>query len=132
MYGEIGKIAGEMKVGEIYGPLRTPEGYSGFKLLDEKEAEITNPAPYEQVQDSVKLQLTAQKYFSKMSGEAAKLADKYGVQVNEKTLLDVKTSEINMFAYRYMGFGGRMIAVPISAPFYEWYFEWQKNKKDLP
>jgi parvulin-like peptidyl-prolyl isomerase len=132
MYGEIGKIAGELKVGEVYGPLTTPEGYSVFKLLDVKEEEIVNPAPYEQVKDSVQLQLTANKFYSKMTEEAMKLADKYGVEVDSKALDDVKVTEINMFAYRYMGFGGKITAVPVTAPFYEWYNEWKKNKKDLP
>lgn len=132
MYGEIGKIAGELKVGEVYGPLTTPEGYSVFKLLDVKEEEIVNPAPYEQVKDSVQLQLTANKFYSKMTEEAMRLADKYGVEVDSKALDDVKVTEINMFAYRYMGFGGKITAVPITAPFYEWYNDWKKNKKDLP
>lgn len=132
MYGEIGRIAGEMKVGEVYGPLTTPDGYSVFKLLDVKEEEIKNPAPYEQVKDSVQIELTANKFYDRMTEEAVKLADKYGVEINSKALAETNVTEINMMAYRYMGFGGKLTAVPITAPFYNWYQEWKKNKKDLP
>jgi hypothetical protein len=37
-----------------------------------------------------------------------------------------------MFVYRYMGFGGKMTAVPVIAPYVSWYEEWKKINKTLP
>ena len=37
MYGDIGRIAATMNIGEIYGPIKLPEGYSIFKLIDKRE-----------------------------------------------------------------------------------------------
>jgi parvulin-like peptidyl-prolyl isomerase len=34
--GEIGKIAAGMETGEIYGPVKVPEGYSIFKLINKR------------------------------------------------------------------------------------------------
>ncbi len=36
-YGELGKIASQMSIGQIYGPVKLDEGYSVFQLLDKKE-----------------------------------------------------------------------------------------------
>jgi hypothetical protein len=37
-----------------------------------------------------------------------------------------------MVVYRYMGFGGRILAVPMTTPFIEWVEKWQKSKDSLP
>ncbi|MCK7521995.1 MAG: peptidylprolyl isomerase [Ignavibacteriales bacterium] len=37
MYGDIGSIAAQMNIGEIYGPIKLSEGYSVFKLIDKEK-----------------------------------------------------------------------------------------------
>jgi hypothetical protein len=37
-----------------------------------------------------------------------------------------------MYAYRYMGFGGRIAAVPATLPFIEWYKPWKNGEKIVP
>ena len=61
-----------------------------------------------------------------------KLANDYGVSINENVLKSIKTTYIVMFAYRYMGFGGRIVAVPMVPPFSEWVNPWLKSNKNLP
>ena len=38
-HGEIGRIAAELELGEIYGPIKLDEGYSIFKLIGKREPE---------------------------------------------------------------------------------------------
>ena len=132
MYGEIGKIASSMKIGEVYGPLKVPEGYSIFKLIDKKQNQKSEPKPFEDVKTEMKKNLSYKKYNDVLTDYTVKLADEYGVSVNEDALKNVKVTNIPMFVYKYFGFGGRLPAVPLASPFHEWMKEWKENKQELP
>ncbi|WP_337873481.1 peptidylprolyl isomerase, partial [Ignavibacterium sp.] len=43
MHGEIGRITASMEVGDVYGPLKVPEGYSIFKLIEKDTAYVEKP-----------------------------------------------------------------------------------------
>ncbi|MCX6151151.1 MAG: peptidylprolyl isomerase [Ignavibacteriales bacterium] len=132
MYGDIGRISSSMEIGEVYGPLKLPEGYSIFKLIDKKDASKEEPKPFEDIKDDVKKNLMASKLQNSIVNYTVKLANEYGVSVDETVLKQIKVTYIVMFAYRYMGFGGRIVAVPMSPPFNDWVNQWLKSKKDLP
>lgn len=128
MYGEIGRIAAEMNVGDVYGPLKTEDGYSVFKLIGKKKEDA---AP-EDGKGAKKNSMTAkdlktQKYLQKLTNYTASLAKSYGVTVNEDVLNSVDALNMNVFAYRYMGFGGRLMAVPLTVPFSSWVEQWKKQ-----
>lgn len=130
MYGEIGRIAGQMNVGDIYGPLKTEDGYSVFKLVGRKKEDIA----LKDGKDAGKNGMTAkdlmtQKYLQKLTGYTASLAKSYGVTVNEDVLTSVDALNMNIFAYRYMGFGGRLMAVPLTVPFTNWVEPWKKQQE---
>jgi len=128
-YGEIGRIAGEMEVGDIYGPLKTDDGYSIFKLIGKKEATDNLAKPFEEIQGELKKQLKIEKLSEKMIDKTVELANKYGVSVDEQLLKSVQASNLSMVVYRYMGFGGRILAVPYSAPFTNWVQKWKQENK---
>jgi hypothetical protein len=132
MYGDIGRIAGNMNIGEVYGPLKVPEGYSIFKLIGKKDERKEELKPFENVKDDVKKNLMAQKLEESVINYTIKLANDYGISINENTLSQLKVNSLVMFAYRYMGFGGAITAVPMAPPFNEWYNPWLKSKKGLP
>jgi hypothetical protein len=131
-YGDIGRIAGTMDIGEVFGPLKVPEGFSIFKLIGKKDEKKEEPKPFEDVKDKVKDDLKAAKLQKSVVDYTVKLANEYGVTVDENVLKSIKTTYIVMFAYRYMGFGGRIIAVPMEPPFSEWVKPWLNSKKNLP
>lgn len=131
-HGELGRIAATMKVGDIYGPVKLPEGYSIFKLIDKKEESVAQTDDFEKVKNSVKQNLYSFKYQRNIVNYTAKLADEMGVTINEDAMTKLQLNNLTMIAYRYMGFGGRITAVPIMAPFYQWTEVWQEKKKDLP
>ncbi|MGE5352393.1 MAG: peptidylprolyl isomerase [Acidobacteriota bacterium] len=128
MYGEIGRIAGEMKVGDVYGPLKTEDGYSIFKLIGKKTDKVglkDNKAGKSSSMTSK--DLINEEYLQKLTRYTATLAKSYGVSVNEDALNSADALNMNIFAYRYMGFGGRLMAVPLTVPFSNWVEAWKKQ-----
>ena len=127
MYGEIGRAASNMKIGETYGPLKVPEGYSLFKLIGKKEAQKVPIKSFDQNKDKIKSALFAKRleyYFNKYT---TKFANKFGFTADLNLLKSVKVTNINMFTHRYMGFGGVIAAVPYTDPEYNWIDYWKKN-----
>jgi parvulin-like peptidyl-prolyl isomerase len=130
--GEVGQIAKDLAVGEVYGPLEIENKYVIFKLIDKKEEVINLPKEFDEIKAEIKKELKGQKLSNKMIDNTVKLANKYGVTVNEKLLFNLPVTNYNMLVYRYMGFGGRLLAVPLTPTFIEWVEQWQKSKQDLP
>lgn len=132
MYGDIGRIASQMNVGEIYGPIKLPEGYSIFKLIDKKIPERDSSLSVEEMKDEIRKSLTLKKLKEFFIDYTVKLANKYGVEINEQMFASLQVQNMNMFVYRYMGFGGRITAVPMAIPFTEWFLPWKESMKQIP
>lgn len=133
-YGEIGKIAASMQVGDIYGPLKVPEGYSIFKLIEKDTAYVEKPKSFEQVKEQYKQDLAFQKAQMKLTDYTYNLAMKYNIELNISELDKIQVTRLPSFGIRNLGFGGKIIAVPILAPNVEWAYRWihQQNKKVIP
>lgn len=134
MHGEIGRIAARMQVGEIYGPLKLPEGYSIFKLIEKDTAYLEKPKSFEQVKEQYKFDLAFQKSKMKLNDYTYNLALKYNIELNLNELDKIKTTRIPSFGIRNIGFGGKLTAVPILAPNYLWAYRWIQThgKKVIP
>jgi parvulin-like peptidyl-prolyl isomerase len=134
MYDEIGKTAERMNIGEIFAPIETKDGYSIIKLLDKKiERPDSNIVQnFEDLKDKIKAELRQKKFDKERDKLVSTLAQKYVKNINMDLLKSVKVTSLNMFVYRYMGFGGRMTAVPMISPYISWYEEWKKINKSLP
>jgi parvulin-like peptidyl-prolyl isomerase len=128
-HGEIGRIAATMNVGDVYGPLKLKEGYSIFKLIDKQDEKIIPPKPFEKFKDQYRQDLTYQKLYKKMTDFTYGLAVKYGVSLNLENLEQIKVTSLPSFGMRFLGFGGKMTAVPIIAPNVEWADQWIKNQQ---
>lgn len=130
--GEIGRIALEMSVGEVYGPLKVKDGYSIFKLIDQKK---NVPAENKVISaDSlkfIKTKLALGKMDELINKKTVELAEKYKVEINPNLLSKVEVSPINTFTYRLIGFGGKIAAFPITVPMYEWFKDYN-TKKEIP
>ena len=131
MYGDIGRIAATIKVGEIYGPLKTPNGYSVFKLIGEKNTQKPL-APFSELKSKLKKEYLGIKRSKFFINYTVQLANKYGVSINQNILSSLKIKDLNMYAYRYMGFGGQIAAVPETLHFIEWFKPWKEGKKIVP
>ena len=127
-HGEIGRIAAQMKIGDIYGPLKLDEGYSVFQLIDKKEDTTSYSKSYPDVKNEILMKLTLSKFEKYVNEYNAKLANKYGVEINEDVLKSIDNIFMNLVVVKYMGFGGEIFAVPYTEQYSGWYDIWQKNK----
>jgi len=130
MNKELGEPASKMNKGEIFGPFPVTDGYSMIELLEKRVADSTTLQSFSEVKDVVFEQVRIQKLQEKFDGYIASLAKKYEVQINESVLNSVELNPIQLFTYRYMGFGGRITAFPYTTPQYKW-FEIFKQKEEL-
>jgi hypothetical protein len=128
MFGEIGEIAHKLNVGDVYGPIKTTEGYSIIKILD-KRTDSTK-ATFESVKDIIKHGLFSQKSYKLLNEKTAELAKKYGIEIDFTNLKSLKLTNINMFTHRFMGFGGKIAATPFTNSLYQWYEIYKKLKTD--
>jgi parvulin-like peptidyl-prolyl isomerase len=128
-YGEIGRIAGGMEIGDFYGPLKVPEGYSLFKLIDKRnESEFITD--FDKVKDKIKMQLKYEKFSKLIIDKTIELANKYSVEINQELLKSLEVTNTTSVFYRYLGFGGRLLAVPMTIPNYNWVKPWLEQ--DMP
>jgi parvulin-like peptidyl-prolyl isomerase len=130
-YGEIGRIAGGMEIGDFYGPLKVPEGYSLFKLIDKRnESEFITD--FDKVKDKVKIELKYQKFSKLIIDKTIELANKYSVDINKELLESLEVTNTTSVFYRYLGFGGRLLAVPMTIPNYNWVKLWLEQETPSP
>jgi parvulin-like peptidyl-prolyl isomerase len=129
-HGDIGRIAASMNIGDVYGPLELKEGFSVFKLIDKQEQRTAAPEqPYEKVKNKYRQDLTYQKLYRKMTDFTYSLSVKYGVSLNLDLLEQIKVTTLPSFGIRFLGFGGKMTAVPLLAPNVDWAEQWIKNQQ---
>jgi len=126
-YGEIGRKAALMQIGDTYGPIKVPEGYSLFELLDRKEIVDMSLNNYEAEKERIKVELRHKKYSDALIKKTVELANKYDVQLNDEALSSIKVLNTATVVYRYFGFGGRLLAVPMTVPNYLWVQPWQEQ-----
>lgn len=131
-YGEIGNIAKDMKVGDIYGPVQLQEGYSIFKLIDKQEEHSVPPVPFEKVKDDYARELSYKKVKVKMDKLTVNLALKYRVEIDFNKFHSIRVTTTNSFGMRFLGFGGKITAVPMLAPNNDWVPQYLKLKEINP
>lgn len=130
MNKELGDRAVQMNKGEIFGPFPVKGGYSMIELLDKRVADSTTLQSFTEVKEVVFEQARIQKLQDKFDNYVASLAKKYDVQINESVLNAIDLNPVQLFTYRYMGFGGRITAFPYTTPQYKW-FKIFKQKEEL-
>lgn len=131
-YGEIGRKAATMSIGDMYGPLRVEEGYSLFELIEKKKSTIFSFENFEQEKENIKVELRHKKYSDALIKKSVELANKYGVEVNEAALKSVEVLNTTTVVYRYFGFGGRLLAVPLTQSNYLWFEQWLEQTSFTP
>lgn len=132
MYGEIGRIAATLEIGDVYGPLKVPEGYSVFKLIEKRKEKTIPPQPFEQVKSEIERNLRVKKIRTKLNSFTTQLAIKYGLNINYELLNSLEVTNINSVGFRTLGFGGRTTAVPMITPNVDWVESWLNSLKVVP
>ena len=85
-YGEIGRKAALMKLGDMYGPISVEEGYSLFELIERRESTSFSFDNFEKEKEKIKVELRHKKYSDALINKSVELANKYGVDVNESCI----------------------------------------------
>ncbi len=132
LYGEIGKIAATLEPGERFGPLRVPEGYSIFELIEKRKPEEDLNQTFGEVKESIASIMTRDRSDRIISRIIAGLADEYPISIDYEALDATGVTQIQMFAFRYFGFGGRYPAVPMLDRQTGWIFEGIKDQMIIP
>jgi parvulin-like peptidyl-prolyl isomerase len=128
---EIGSIVTAMDIGEIFGPVRLAYGYSIFKLLDVKEDSVFLTDDFEQIRTEVGRELGYLKKQNSFNKFIANLATKYDVKINFDLLKSVIVTSHQSIIYNYLGFGGKVLAVPLLNVNMEWVPEWQGKPESI-
>jgi hypothetical protein len=131
-YGIANEIITELEEGEIFGPIKTAKGYMIFKVNE--RAKITDSLMLKimEEKDQIYQNLYTKKLNKLIDDKTAEYANKYGVKISEDFILSENYSKVNIFVHRYMGFGGRIAAVPFTTPSYKWYYLWKVHSKINP
>lgn len=133
LYGELGRIAGTLETGDIYGPLVLNEGFSVFKVIGKKAGYTEKPSKtYEQVKAEIKNKLLAQRLEGVMNTYTAQLGIKYGIKINREVFNKIDVTNINSVLMRKLGFGGTISASPMIAPNTGWVEIYNNLKLSLP
>jgi parvulin-like peptidyl-prolyl isomerase len=131
-YGEIGRKAAMMNIGDMYGPITVEDGFSLFELIDKKENISFSFNNFEQEKENIKVELRHKKYSDALINKSVELANNFGVDVNDAALSSVEVLNTTTVVYRYFGFGGRLLAVPLTQSNYLWVEQWLEQISVTP
>ena len=131
-YGEIGRIAAQMEVGEMYGPIKIQEGYSLFELIDKKEVNDLPLTNYNSEREKIVEELKNKKLYESIINKTVEIANKYNIEINEQVLNSVEVLNTTTVVYRVFGFGGKLLAVPMTFPNYNWVEPWFQQTEVNP
>lgn len=126
-YGQSAYTITELDTGQIYGPIKTNSGYSLVKVIERSTIPDSTKAKIEKQRDNVYQKLFYEKLNQLLEEKTVELANKYGIVISEDFIYSENYSNVNLFAHKYIGFGGRIAAVPFTTPFFKWYYRWKTN-----
>lgn len=129
--GDLWKALTNMKIGEVYGPLKLEEGFAVIKLVDKREGKKEQVESFEEAKPQLKGIMQTKKMYNELENSTAKLAVDNNIQINEKVLNSIKVNMLNIIVFRRFGFGGQQLAVPYTPNFSGWYEKYEELKKSL-
>lgn len=116
----VGMLAARLQVGERYGPVRDSTGYVYFELLERRDSVTPGDTTAAAKFRDARAELMSLKARRQVSLFLAKTGQERGFEAYTDRLSRVQVSNVPMLTYRFLGFGGRMFAVPFVDPQVEW------------
>lgn len=127
LLGYVGSVASDLKLNEVYGPIRRNNAYTILQVVEKKEANDSLKLSFNQIKDQIKSEMRWAELKEKLNKITAKLAENNNVKIYSNVINQIKKTDIPMFVHRLMGFGGRIAGVPLVTPFSGWVKEMNKN-----
>lgn len=81
------------------------------------------------VPDTTKKLSTERLLQDKIDAYIGSLAKRSTVSIDEEKLKKVPVTNSSMVTWRYIGFGGRILAVPQAVRQFDWFYEWKKQER---
>ncbi len=128
--GEIGAVLSDLDDGSSYGPLMMNGKYTIFNVL-EKKSGITRNEIEKSIQAAKDL-LLEKKRRELLNKYLGKLSSEQHVKIFESRLSKAEVTSLQMMTFRYIGFGGKIIAAPALYPREEWIKYLDEKKNSLP
>jgi parvulin-like peptidyl-prolyl isomerase len=120
LLGDLSNTVSGLNLNEIFGPIKRSNGYSIIKLIEKKETTDSLSLNYNEIKVQLRNALRFQKLKEKLNEKTADLSIQQNVKIYNDVLDKITSTNIQMFVHRFMGFGGRMAAVPLLTPFSGW------------
>ena len=129
---ELGRAAMLSDTGKLIGPIKLPEGYSIFKVLEKRWPELSEFPAADSLRWETRTSALAAKRQSSLDAYIASTARKYGVKFYYEKLPSVEIQPSNMVTRRRLGFGGTIAAYPLLYPNYRWVKSMKESQPVLP
>ncbi len=128
--GEIGAVLAQQKNGTVYGPIFDDGKFCIYRIIDKRSA--LSEATIGHSIDVAREMAIEMKREKALSQYIAGLAAKAGVRFNYQNIRAMKVSDIQMLTFRYIGFGGRILAVPMLYPRQSWIKYYRNERPPAP
>ena len=128
--GELGAVLAELKNGSIFGPIYIDSVFTIFRVINKKMS--VSQAGIENSIQAARDMLLAKTKSDVLNKYVAKLADEQNVKLYLNRLIDLKVTPIEMLTFRYIGFGGKILAVPALYPHEDWIKDYKKPENIIP
>ncbi len=114
--------------GKLSGPFRVGGGYSIFKVLGVRQTADSVRDRLPAIREQIREQLLELKVQRKLDGFISSCAVREGVTLREDLLRGIDVTPSSMITWRYIGFGGRINAVPALIEQTGWIDRWRGAK----
>ncbi len=87
---------------------------------------------YDNLKEKLATEFKYELFKNKVIKKTVELAEKYSVKINDELLDKIRVTNTTSVIYRYIGFGGRILAVPMTIPNYDWVKYWLEKDIKVP
>lgn len=116
----IGEIAWALNIGDLYGPVQDSSCFVLFELVEKIPIPLRSDSTSAEREIIARAELRRMKQRRHVDLFLAQLAAKSGYTIFRENLQLVRVISTPMLAFRYLGFGGRMFAVPFVSKQVDW------------
>jgi hypothetical protein len=128
--GEVGAVLAQQKNGTVYGPIFDDGKFYIYKVIDKRSA--LSEATIRHSVDVAREMAIEMKREKVLNQYIAGLAADADVRFNYQIVRDLKVSDIQMLTFRYIGFGGKILAVPMLYPREGWIKYYRNERPPAP